>query len=245
MLIPSRLTGLLQPADVCWFASLKTIKHYYRLWNDWFISVEKTYTRADNVRCSGYSKCIEWLSQMWIDFPEYLIQNRFERCGIVNHCNQDGALKELLKTQIFQCDYFDDVIDADYIDGFGDSDDSFDQDDGEDVKTSDNNNSMPNVYLSKSQLDENNNNLNCTQSNNNMIQNSFSYISNSNYILTPYQSNHQVENLNQLQYSNHQQQNYLNFNHSNNNINNPNNNYPVQHNYFHIPWKRSLVHQSK
>jgi hypothetical protein len=41
-LIPPRLTGLLQPADVCWFASLK--KTYHKLWTDWFLNGVKTFT---------------------------------------------------------------------------------------------------------------------------------------------------------------------------------------------------------
>ncbi len=33
LFIPPRLTNLLQPADVCWFAPLK--KHYHGTWNEW------------------------------------------------------------------------------------------------------------------------------------------------------------------------------------------------------------------
>ncbi|RNA23859.1 Pogo transposable element with [Brachionus plicatilis] len=34
-IIPSRLTGLLQPADVCWFSKFKS--EYHERWNDWFM----------------------------------------------------------------------------------------------------------------------------------------------------------------------------------------------------------------
>ena len=34
-IIPPRMTNLLQPADVCWFATLK--KAYKEKWNSWFI----------------------------------------------------------------------------------------------------------------------------------------------------------------------------------------------------------------
>jgi hypothetical protein len=53
MLIPPRLTGLLQPADVCWFSGLK--KHYHRLWANWFLNEKKTYSSFDNVRSPGYA----------------------------------------------------------------------------------------------------------------------------------------------------------------------------------------------
>ena len=45
--IPPRFTNLLQPADVCWFSSIK--KKYSEKWTDWFLFEEKTY----NARSPG------------------------------------------------------------------------------------------------------------------------------------------------------------------------------------------------
>ena len=80
IIIPPRLTNLLQPADVCWFGNLK--KQYHNYWNQWFINEEKTFTRNDNAKSPGYAKCIEWLSKMWYDFDITQIKNSFHACGI-------------------------------------------------------------------------------------------------------------------------------------------------------------------
>jgi hypothetical protein len=125
MLIPPRLTGLLQPADVCWFSGLK--KHYHRLWANWFLNEEKTYTRFDNVRSPGYAKCISWLLEMWLEFPNHLIINSFESCGIISQLDLHSALKEVLKTNVLISDYVDNYEEADNIDGFEDSNDLFDE----------------------------------------------------------------------------------------------------------------------
>ena len=72
------MTNLLQPADVCWFRPLK--QKYHVLWNTWFLLGNHTYTRHDNARSPGYAKAIEWLGQIWQDFPSYIIINSFESC---------------------------------------------------------------------------------------------------------------------------------------------------------------------
>ena len=41
-----RLTNLLQPADVCWFSSIK--KTYKEKWNHWYIYGEKSYVDLDH-----------------------------------------------------------------------------------------------------------------------------------------------------------------------------------------------------
>ncbi len=48
LIIPPRMTNLLQPADVCWFAPIK--KALKREWDQWYIHEEHTYTAANNMR---------------------------------------------------------------------------------------------------------------------------------------------------------------------------------------------------
>lgn len=125
LFIPPRLTRLLQPADVCWFASLK--KQYHKLWNHWFIHGEKTITRFDNVRSPGYQQCIRWLSEMWDEFPEHNIINSFEYCGIVSQYNLHDCLKTMMRTNTIIGDFVDDSHDCDNIDGFESEDEIFDE----------------------------------------------------------------------------------------------------------------------
>ncbi len=42
--IPPRMTGLLQPPDVAWFAPIR--KQYRKKWQHWFINDPKTFTNS-------------------------------------------------------------------------------------------------------------------------------------------------------------------------------------------------------
>ena len=47
-IIPPRMTNLVQPADVSWFAKIK--KELHGKWNHWYLFEDKTYTRFGNMR---------------------------------------------------------------------------------------------------------------------------------------------------------------------------------------------------
>ncbi len=51
-IIPPRFTNLLQPADACWFGTIKKLLH--QKWTDWYINGEKTFTKSNNMRSPGY-----------------------------------------------------------------------------------------------------------------------------------------------------------------------------------------------
>lgn len=54
--IPKRMTGLLQPADVTWFSSMKN--EYRRLWTQWMMTSDHSYTASGNLRSPGYARVI-------------------------------------------------------------------------------------------------------------------------------------------------------------------------------------------
>jgi hypothetical protein len=70
------MINLLQPADVCWFRTLK--QKYHVLWNTWFLLGNHAYTRNDKARSLGYVKAVEWLSQIWEEFPSHIIINSYK-----------------------------------------------------------------------------------------------------------------------------------------------------------------------
>ncbi|RMZ95089.1 pogo transposable element with KRAB domain-like [Brachionus plicatilis] len=86
MFIPPRMTNLVQPADVSWFASIKN--EYHKKWNEWFLHTDKTFTRFGNMKSPGYATCIQWISKIWEDFDLQLIQNSFHHCGILSQTTQ-------------------------------------------------------------------------------------------------------------------------------------------------------------
>jgi hypothetical protein len=90
LFIPKRLTNLLQPADVCWFSTIK--KDYKAKWNDWFIYDEKSFTIHDNMRSPGYVKAMQWLSECWVNLESDLVRRSFSLCGIKRHPFEDGKL---------------------------------------------------------------------------------------------------------------------------------------------------------
>ena len=84
---PPRMTSLLQPADVGWFRSLKS--QYYVKWQKWFLNSPKSFTKSNNLKSPGYSRVIEWISQIWRDFDPELIIKSFEATGITSHNPDD------------------------------------------------------------------------------------------------------------------------------------------------------------
>jgi hypothetical protein len=73
------LTGLLQPADVCWFKILKNL--YIKLWNDWFLHGEKTFTKKNNLRGPGYVLMTQWITAGWLELETDYLKESFKYCG--------------------------------------------------------------------------------------------------------------------------------------------------------------------
>ncbi|CAF0972290.1 unnamed protein product, partial [Brachionus calyciflorus] len=90
------MTNLLQPADVCWFASIK--KEYHNKWNKWFLEDERSFTR--------------------FDFSSTLIVESFSKCGIIDQFNLHSTLSYIMKTNTIIADYIDELDEGDEIDGF-------------------------------------------------------------------------------------------------------------------------------
>jgi hypothetical protein len=122
LFVPPRMTNLLQPADVCWFAVLK--KNYHEKWNSWFIHDDKTYTKHGNPKSPGYAKCISWLSNIWEDFDTDLIVNSFDQCGIVSQYMLHHSLKHILTNQQIIFNYIDNLQEHDEIDSFDSNEDN-------------------------------------------------------------------------------------------------------------------------
>ncbi len=78
--VPPRMTGLLQPADVCWFRSFK--QAFRRKYMNWCVNEPKTFTQYGNMRSPGYMAVITWLSEIWQNFDVQLICESFDTCGI-------------------------------------------------------------------------------------------------------------------------------------------------------------------
>ena len=114
--VPKRLTNLLQPADIAWFRPLKSL--YDNHWSDWLVNSEKTFTKSNNMRSPGYAQIIEWVSSIWENFDQMIIQSSFDQAGITSNLIEDfhRQLRHFLLNQEFSDDIeFDD---AQNINGF-------------------------------------------------------------------------------------------------------------------------------
>ena len=83
--IPGRMAGLLQPAEVGWFATIK--KAYKRKWNDWFKNEERIFTMQNDAKAPSYNECLKWLDDIWGNFNSDVLRRSFECCGIGNTPN--------------------------------------------------------------------------------------------------------------------------------------------------------------
>jgi len=146
--IPPRMTNLLQPADVSWFASLK--RSYRQLWNNWYVYDERTFTRNNNARSPGYVKCAQWLGRIWEEFESNAIIESFISTGVRSHHFDEttseltvdtsplhSCLRTILETQVLVHDYVStdgDLIDLDFFANendekiFNDDDEGADED---------------------------------------------------------------------------------------------------------------------
>ena len=152
--LPPRLTNILQPADVCWFRGLK--KSYTDRWNRWFLYEDTTYTVHGNARSPGYANVIKWLSEIWNTFPNYLLKNSFDYCGITSrHVNDYHlVLKSIIQNNIVQQNYIDDLLDEDEMEGFDDelfqdidNDDGLETEVAEKEQGEDNEQEAENVFI--------------------------------------------------------------------------------------------------
>ncbi len=77
--IPGGLTG---PADVSWNKPFKGA--YKKLYNEWMISGEKSYTPAGNVRAPNKLLCLRWVKQAWSELSTEVIVKSFKVCAILS-----------------------------------------------------------------------------------------------------------------------------------------------------------------
>jgi len=80
ILVPKRMTALLQPADVCWMRSLKL--KFKERWQNWLMHEPKSLTAYGNWRSQGYALAINWISEIWDEFDSDIIRQSFDACGI-------------------------------------------------------------------------------------------------------------------------------------------------------------------
>ncbi|RNA22105.1 pogo transposable element with KRAB domain-like [Brachionus plicatilis] len=141
VIIPPRLTGLLQPADVCWFSKIKS--EYHERWNDWFMNEEKTYTRFGNTKSPGYVKCITWLSEILRNFDSDLLRASFDYCGITSQYQLHSALDHIIKNNVLINDFVEEATNFDDCEDFVDDDQNLFEDGGEESSNSSDNSNTP------------------------------------------------------------------------------------------------------
>jgi hypothetical protein len=109
--IPARMTQLLQPNDVCLMSFIKA--EYLKLWTDWFINSEKSFTRHGNMRSPGYAQVIQWLSAIMdkLSLNKDLIKKSFTCTGITQSDPElfHAALKHVLTSNDTSIAILDDL----------------------------------------------------------------------------------------------------------------------------------------
>ena len=122
----------MQPADVCWFKSLKI--DYKNKWNHWFLNDEKIFTKYGNIAGPGYVKMVSWITSAWkstIVLPQTLVSDSFVYCGITSQ-NIDSfhsELKNILSNHVLPLNSTieqineDDLLNDIFVDDYDDDED--------------------------------------------------------------------------------------------------------------------------
>ena len=63
--IPGGLTSLVQPSDVCLNKPFKD--RLRRLWTDWMMSGEMSYTAGGNICAAPLTTVVQWVKEAWAD----------------------------------------------------------------------------------------------------------------------------------------------------------------------------------
>uniref|UniRef100_A0A8C8VPE3 HTH CENPB-type domain-containing protein n=1 Tax=Pelusios castaneus TaxID=367368 RepID=A0A8C8VPE3_9SAUR len=134
--IPSGLTSMLQPLDMC---LNKTFKDRVRkMRQDWMLSGEARLTKGGNLMKPDIELIAKWVRDAWEDIPTDVVRRAFLKCGISNAMDgtEDGMLYEGDDNdgedgeQSDDDAYTNDVTDADFELLFGKSDDENDDFEG-------------------------------------------------------------------------------------------------------------------
>ena len=116
VIIPSGMTKMLQPLDVC---VNKLVKDALRLlWNMWLLEGDHMLTTDGRMRILTLLDVVEWIAKVWHELDPTIIRKGFMKCSIANA--MDGSQADALWN-----DGDADVPDADESDGDIDDDDLF------------------------------------------------------------------------------------------------------------------------
>lgn len=90
--IPGGLTSILQPMDV---SLNKPFKHNLRkLWNDWMVNGEKSYTKSGNMKMPDLDVFCEFIIKAWDEVKTKSVIHSFKKCSISNAL--DGSEDDVL-----------------------------------------------------------------------------------------------------------------------------------------------------
>ena len=83
--IPGGLTGLMQPADVCWFKNVKD--SISREIDNWKSSGEFEHTRSGRVKPPTNAMMSSWLSRGWNSLEASYVAQSFQTCFLADICD--------------------------------------------------------------------------------------------------------------------------------------------------------------
>ncbi|XP_077109885.1 uncharacterized protein LOC143766246 isoform X2 [Ranitomeya variabilis] len=106
--IPSGLTSVLQPLDVCLNKPFK--ERVRKMWHEWMSSDQARLTKVGNLMNPDIELIAKWVRDAWEDIPEDMVERAFKKCGISNAMDgsENSALYENDSSDGDVCELSDD-----------------------------------------------------------------------------------------------------------------------------------------